>query len=108
MRRVLDWVADRLGYVDLRVAEEWVKQADRESYNRGYQRGRDNGYVAGDAAGRRSFGLSVEEAARRKAGEIEAERNGYKAQLEQTERRLRAANRRLERNGFHPVVSYLR
>lgn len=53
------------------------------------------------------FSARLQAAVNEKAGTLEAERNGYRAQWEQAERRLKVANRRLQAAGKMPVTSFV-
>lgn len=86
-------IAGWLGYVSKTDAHFAALNASAAAFQRGK--------VA--AYGSAEFAAAVAT----KAGEIEAERNGYKAQWEQAERRLKVANGLLQRAGKMPVTSFV-
>lgn len=106
-RHIPDAIAGFFGYVSERIVQHRIEdarnKASAKAERSGYARGRRQGMIEGAA----QFGRSVQEEVKRRAGEIEAERNGYKAQWEQAERRLKAANARLEDRGEMPVTSFI-
>lgn len=118
---MIDAILYRVGLVRTARAKSWVEAAvadgrsrakdQKTSQARRYQRRLSlvvsHAYRDGLAEGRATFGRSVQEEVTRRAGEIEAERNGYKAQWEQAERRLKVANRRLQQDGKLPVTSFV-
>lgn len=121
MRTFISNIGYRLGVVSVARATGWVDAAVADTKARGKAKAQDQSrrfqkrlqvdrkvqFDAGIREGQRSYGRSVEEAVRAKAGEIEAERNGYRAQWEQAERRLKVANRRLQQAGKLPVTTFV-
>lgn len=96
---MIRYIADRLGFISKREASLREYQTKTASYLKGTVDGAFNAL--------RERGETVQAEVRRVAGEIEAERNGYKAQWEQAERRLRVANGLLQRAGKMPVTSFV-
>lgn len=96
---MIRWIATRLGYVSAAEARESRARFGEASFQNGHKRGYQEG--------RDSYMTTVQDGVRLRCGEIEAERNGYRAQWEQAERRLRVANRRLQQADLMPVTSFV-
>ncbi len=108
---------NRLGFVRTERAKAWAEASHDYARARGedrlekhYARSQRHtayqehvSYQAGLAAGRAA---NVRDQVMKIAGEACAERDGYKAQLSLAERKLKAANRRLESAGAMPVTSF--
>lgn len=92
-RHIPDTIAGWFGYVPKTEAHFAALNATADAFQRG----------KAAAYGSAEFAAAVAT----KAGEIEAERNGYKAQWEQAERRLKVANGLLQRAGKMPVTSFV-
>jgi hypothetical protein len=92
-RTLTDTIAGWFGYVSKTEAHFTSLNAAAAAFKRGQLA----------AYGSAEFAAAVAA----KAGEIEAERNGYKAQWEQAERRLKVANGLLQRAGKMPVTSFV-
>ena len=104
-RHIPDAIAGFFGYVSTREAARQVTFAHADGMSQGLVTGAREGNAAGRAQAFRSPEFALAVAA--KAGEIEAERNGYKAQWEQAEKRLKVANARLQRADKMPVTSFV-
>lgn len=107
IRHIPDAIAGWFGYVPERVAQHRINDARNKAAAKADRAGYARGHRLGMIEGAAQFGRSVQDEVTRRAGEIEAERNGYKAQWEQAERRLKAANRRLQADGKMPVTSFV-
>lgn len=81
LHQALDKLHAKLGYVGHRRAQQWASRA----HDSGYWRGYDKAKLVVDYEWRTKFDRALAE----KAGEIEAERNGYKSQYELADRRLK-------------------
>lgn len=90
-RRILDSIAGWLGY------------APAHKVTAAYWEGRNEGSAVGHRLATAAFQGQVAV----RCGQIEAERNGYRAQFEQAQRRLRVANHRLQRADLMPVTSFI-